>query len=135
MRKTAIKPDMKTTCPCGSMLEYTSCCGRYHAGGAAPTAEALMRSRYTAFVMQNETYLLDTWHVSKRPASVPFEAGTKWLGLQIIDRKDIDADHAEVEFIARYRVGGASAQRGHERSRFIRENGRWFYVSGEVPKK
>src|SRR4051812_38126139 len=114
MRKSEVKPN----CPCGSTLEYSLCCGRYHAGEAAPTAEALMRSRYTAFVMQNEQYLLDTWHSSKRPTSVPFEAGTKWLGLTIKDHKQIDDTHAEVEFIARYRIGGASAQRGHERSRF-----------------
>ena len=127
------KPEIKPTCPCGSALVYEKCCGRYHAGEVAPTAEVLMRSRYTAFVMQNEQYLLDTWYAAKRPPSIPFEAGTKWLGLTIKDKKQIDDDHAEVEFIARYRVGGASAQRGHERSRFVRENGRWFYVDGAVP--
>lgn len=98
-----------------------------------PTAEALMRSRYTAYVMQNETYLLNTWHSTTRPASVPFETGTKWLGLTIKDKKQTDANQAEVEFIARYRVGGASAQRGHERSRFVLEEGRWLYVDGAVP--
>jgi SEC-C motif-containing protein len=127
------KPEIKPTCPCGSALVYEKCCGLYHAGEVAPTAEVLMRSRYTACVMQNERYLLDTWYAAKRPLSIPFEAGTKWLGLTIKDKKQIDDDHAEVEFIARYRVGGASAQRGHERSRFVRENGRWFYVDGAVP--
>jgi len=112
-------------------LEYANCCGRYHAGEAAPTAEALMRSRYSAFMMQNEAYLLSTWHPSTRPASIPFEAGTKWLGLTIKDSTMIDPDHAEVEFVARYRVGGASAARGHERSRFVREEGRWLYVDGK----
>lgn len=129
------KPEVKTSCPCGSNTDYASCCGRYHVGETAPTAEALMRSRYVAFVMQNEAYLLSTWHPSKRPTSIPFEPGTKWLGLQIIEIKEIDVDHAEVEFIARYRVGGASAQRGHERSQFVREAGRWLYVSGEVPQQ
>ena len=127
------KPEIKPTCPCGSALVYEKCCGRYHAGEIAPTAEVLMRSRYTAFVMLNERYLLDTWYAAKRPQSIQFEAATKWLGLTIKDKKQIDDDHAEVEFIARYRVGGASAQRGHERSRFARENGRWFYVDGAVP--
>ena len=128
-----LKPEVKASCPCGSNADYENCCGRYHAGEAAPTADALMRSRYVAFVMQNEAYLLSTWHPGKRPISIPFEPGTKWLGLQIINKKEIDANHAEVEFIARYRVGGASAQRGHERSQFVREAGRWLYVSGEVP--
>ena len=121
-----------TVCSCGSELEYTQCCGRYHAGEAAPTAEALMRSRYTAYVMQDEPYLLATWHPSTCPSTVPLEPGTKWLGLKIVDTKQIDADNAEVEFIARYRVGGASAQRGHERSRFVRETGKWLYVDGIV---
>ena len=99
----------------------------------AHTAEALMRSRYSAFVMQNEPYLLSTWQARTRPDAVPFEPGTKWLGLKIVAARELDADHAEVEFIARFRVGGASAQRIHERSRFIREAGRWLYVDGVQP--
>lgn len=91
-----------------------------------------MRSRYVAYVMQNEAYLLHTWHPRTRPSSVPFEPGTKWLGLKIVDTKQIDVDNAEVEFIARYRIGGASAQRGHERSRFVRETSHWLYVDGNV---
>jgi SEC-C motif-containing protein len=126
------KPEVKTSCPCGSSLEYTHCCGRFHTGEAAPTAEALMRSRYTAFTMQNEAYLLSTWHPNTRPPSVPFESNTKWLGLTITDSRVIDSDNAEVEFIARYRIGGKSAQRGHERSRFVREAGRWLYLDGKV---
>jgi len=126
------KPEVETHCPCGSTLEYANCCGRFHGGEAAPTAEALMRSRYTAFTMQNEAYLLSTWHPSTRPQTIPFEAATKWLGLTIKDSKVIDAHHAEVEFIARYRVGGASAARGHERSRFVREAGTWLYLDGKI---
>jgi SEC-C motif-containing protein len=89
-----------------------------------------MRSRYSAFVMCNERYLLDTWHSSTRPASIEFVPQQKWLGLKIIDTDQSDAERAEVEFVARYRVGGASAARLHERSRFVREDGRWFYVDG-----
>ncbi len=129
------KPEVDNLCPCGSNTEYKNCCGRLHAGESAPTAEALMRSRYTAFVMQNEAYLLATWHPRTRPTSIPFEPGTKWLGLTITDSKVIDADHAEVEFIARYRVGGASAIRGHERSRFVREADGWFYLDGKAMEK
>jgi len=120
-----------TPCPCGLNAAYVACCGRWHAGEAAPTAELLMRSRYAAFVLQNETYLLTSWHAATRPRAIPFEPGTKWLGLQIVSTRAIDADHAEVEFIARFRVGGASAQRIHECSRFVREQGIWFYVDGE----
>lgn len=122
-----------TPCACGSTLSYVRCCGRWHAGEAAPSAEALMRSRYVAFVLQNESYLLATWQSAKRPPSISFEPGTKWLGLKIISAREIDANHAEVEFIARFRVGGASAQRLHERSRFVRDAGRWLYVDGEHP--
>jgi SEC-C motif domain protein len=118
-------------CPCGSSIEYAACCGRWHAGEPAPTAEALMRSRYAAFVLQNEAYLLATWQEGKRPGSVPFEPGTKWLWLKVVEARVIGADVAEVEFIARYRVGGGSAQRLHERSHFVREAGRWLYVDGE----
>ncbi|MGD9842722.1 MAG: YchJ family protein [Steroidobacteraceae bacterium] len=106
-------------CPCGSSIEYTACCGRWHAGEPAPTAEALMRSRYAAFVLQNEAYLLATWQPRKRPGSVLFEPGTKWLGLKVVAARVVGTDAAEVEFIARYRVGGGSAQRLHERSQFL----------------
>lgn len=92
-----------------------------------------MRSRYSAFVLQNEAYLLATWHPHTRPASVPFESGTKWLGLKVVAARDVDANTAEVEFIARYRVGGASAERLHERSRFVREDDRWLYMDGAAP--
>jgi SEC-C motif domain protein len=89
-----------------------------------------MRSRYSAFAVGNEAYLLATWHPRTRPASVSFESKQKWLGLKIVDTTATGADTAEVEFIARYRIGGGSAARLHERSRFVHEEGRWFYVDG-----
>lgn len=92
-----------------------------------------MRSRYAAFVLLDEPYLLRTWHVDTRPSSVSFEPGLKWLGLKIVSAPPIDADRGEVEFIARYRVGGGSAGRLHERSRFVREQGAWFYLDGAPP--
>jgi SEC-C motif-containing protein len=92
-----------------------------------------MRSRYSAFVLHNEAYLLSTWQPGTRPVAVPFEPGTKWLGLKIVSSRELDAAHAEVEFIARFRVGGASAQRIHERSRFVLEDGCWLYVGGQTP--
>jgi SEC-C motif-containing protein len=91
-----------------------------------------MRSRYCAFVLCNEPYLLATWHPSTRPDSIPFNKNQKWLGLSIIDTRSTGEDSAEVEFIARSRVSNAAAVRHHERSRFVHEDGRWFYVDGDL---
>ncbi len=91
-----------------------------------------MRSRYTAFVLGDEPYLLATWHASTRPAEVKSDPATRWLGLQVRAQREIDATHAEVEFVARYRIAGR-AVRLHERSRFVREaDGRWYYVDGDM---
>lgn len=155
-------------CPCGRRdrrdfpVAYAMCCGRYLDGAAAapvafadasgspdaparadfppaPDAESLMRSRYTAFVRERIDYLLATWHASTRPASIDFEPGIKWLGLDVRSRSVLDADHAEVEFVARHRDASGVAARLHERSRFVREGdegagevARWFYVDGEM---
>lgn len=119
-------------CPCGLSISYAQCCSRWHSGAPAPDAQALMRSRYSAFVLRNEPYLLATWHVSKRPRAVEFEPQQKWLGLKVIAARTTGASTAEVEFIAKYRIGGASAARLHERSRFVKESERWFYVDGEL---
>ncbi len=91
-----------------------------------------MRSRYSAFVLCNAPYLLTTWHESTRPGSVTFEPKMKWLGLRIVASKATSETTATVEFIARYRVGGGSAARQHERSRFVLERGRWLYIDGKV---
>jgi SEC-C motif-containing protein len=91
-----------------------------------------MRSRYSAFVLRNEPYLLASWHASTRPASVPFDPQLKWLGLQIVSSQHREENRGEVEFIARYRVGGGPAARHHELSRFVREAGRWLYVDGDL---
>ncbi len=126
--------DADQRCPCGSGLAYAGCCGRWHAGplrGLAPDAQALMRSRYSAFVRGLHDYLLDTWHPSTRPASLGIdEPGLKWLGLEVRRHLVQDADHATVEFVARNRTA-AGAHRLHETSRFVREGGRWFYVDGQ----
>lgn len=91
-----------------------------------------MRSRYAAFVLGNEEYLLATWHATKRPKSIEFEPNQKWLGLKIVEATATGANTAEVEFIARYRIGGGSAARLHERSRFVKEAERWLYVDGDI---
>jgi SEC-C motif-containing protein len=100
---------------------------------AALTAEVLMRSRYTAYSMLREEYLLATWHHSTRPAALGLaeEIPSKWIGLEVKRHVQQDADHAIVEFVARYKVNGR-AQRLHEISRFVREEGRWFYVAGDL---
>jgi len=92
-----------------------------------------MRSRYSAYVLGLEPYLLATWHASTRPAALHLaeEAGTKWLELEVRRHQMQDASHATVEFVARYRVAGRG-HRVHETSRFICEDGRWLYVDGEV---
>ena len=122
-------------CPCGRGPAFDACCGRYIGTGApAPDAESLMRSRYSAFVRGDASHLLATWHASTRPASLDLEPGVKWLGLDVRAHRAIDADHAEVEFVARSRVTGR-ASRLHERSRFVREGGHWFYVDGDFIMK
>ena len=90
-----------------------------------------MRSRYSAFVLNRIDYLKATWHASTRPADVTQNDGTKWLGLEVRRYVLIDADHAQVEFVARYRTAGR-ATRIHELSRFVRELGRWYYVDGDL---
>ncbi|HEV8695471.1 MAG TPA: YchJ family metal-binding protein [Lysobacter sp.] len=127
-----------STCPCQSGQPYAACCGPLHAGAAvAANAEALMRSRYSAYVRADADYLRATWHVSTRPPTLDFgdAAATRWLGLEVKRHEQRDDDHAIVEFVARYKVGGASAVRLHEISRFVREDARWFYVDGEFPSR
>jgi len=122
-------------CPCGSGRTLQACCGRYHAGelaGQAPDAEALMRSRYSAFVLDRLDYLLASWHPDTRPASIePNEPGLRWLGLEVKRHQRQDADHATVEFVARSKLGGR-AHRLHEVSRFERIDGRWYYLDGNL---
>jgi len=120
------------TCPCGA-TDYAACCCRYHGGVAAPDAAALMRSRYSAYVLKLEAYLLATWHPGTRPAALDLAAdNARWLGLEVKKHDAESADRATVEFVARYKTGGR-AHRLHEISRFVREEGRWFYVDGEFP--
>ena len=139
------------SCPCGRLssrrqpLAWLDCCGRYLDAFdtlPAPDAESLMRSRYSAFVLQRADYLLATWHPSTRPSTLDLEPGVRWLGLQVRGHWPA-GDRAEVEFVARFREAGR-AVRLHERSRFVRESWpglgvnapaalRWFYVDGRFP--
>jgi SEC-C motif-containing protein len=114
-------------CPCGLGEPYADCCGRFHRGdAAAPTAETLMRSRFSAFAVGDEAYLLRTWHPSGRPRGpLGLDPDQRWSGLEILDRSGGGLFDAEgtVEFVAHHRRGAL-----HENSRFVRDDGRWLYV-------
>ncbi|MDQ7988696.1 MAG: YchJ family metal-binding protein [Candidatus Dactylopiibacterium sp.] len=121
-----------TACPCGLPATYRDCCGRLHAGAPAASAEALMRSRYSAFALGLADYLRTSWHASTRPATLELAPPQpKWIGLKIVATRALDTDHASVHFIARCRVGGR-AERLEETSRFVREHGHWYYVDGDI---
>jgi SEC-C motif domain protein len=118
-------------CPCGG-ADYATCCGRHHNGIPAPDALCLMRSRYSAYALKLDAYLLATWHPDTCPAALGLAVdGTKWIALEVKKHLTDSANRAVVEFVARYKILGR-AGRLHEVSRFVRENGRWFYVDGEL---
>ena len=129
------KPGKKADfCPCGSGLAFSACCARYLSGEAsAPTPEALMRSRYTAYAKGADDYVLATWAEETRPARL-FEAGEarpKWISLEVLS-SDEEGDAGRVHFVARARTS-AGAMKMEEKSRFRRESdGRWLYVDGIV---
>ena len=130
------RPCNPPSCPCGSGQSLAACCGRYHGGGQWPdTAVALMRSRYSAYVLGDEAYLLASWHPDTRPAALNLadELPVKWLGLSVLDQQagQPGDSHGTVSFVARYKVNGR-ALRLAETSRFVREAGRWCYLEGEV---
>ncbi|WP_329620294.1 YchJ family metal-binding protein [Streptomyces sp. NBC_01255] len=122
-------------CPCGLDAAYGACCGRFHSGtaGTAPTAELLMRSRYSAFVVRDEAYLLRTWAPETRPGDVDFDPALRWTGLEIQETTDGTAfhQHGTVTFAAAYVHGGEPGAM-RERSRFARHEGAWVYVDGDV---
>jgi SEC-C motif domain protein len=141
LKPSALQPSQP--CPCGRLsssrkpLAAIECCGRFinhFEDTPAPDAESLMRSRYTAFVLEHADYLLATWHASRRPSSIDFDPHVKWLGLEVRQHRVLDAAHAEVEFVARQKSPGTAAVRLHERSRFVKDGdapGRWCYVDGD----
>jgi SEC-C motif-containing protein len=132
-------------CPCGRLsgagksgkpLAYGDCCGRWLEVAAQtaqpPDAESLMRSRYSAFVLERAAYLLGSWAASHRPESIAFDPGVKWLGLDVRAQRQTGEATAEVEFVARQKPAMGPAVRLHERSRFVCEDGRWLYVDGDA---
>jgi SEC-C motif-containing protein len=134
-------------CPCGRTssaaghqgepLAFGACCGKYLNGHALngpfpEDAHTLMRSRYTAFVLERADYLLATWDITRRPDKIEFEDGVKWLGLEVRSLRTLDEFRAEVEFIARQKPALGAAVRLHERSRFVRSGVHWQYVDGDA---
>ena len=134
MKQKTKNPVAAVACPCGGG-EYTACCARFHDGAVPDTAEQLMRARYSAYVLGLMDFVRDTWHTGTSPpsAELTHDAATRWLGLEV-KRHATGNDEATVEFVARYKTEGR-AHRLHEVSRFVREDGHWFYVDGSFPER
>ncbi|SDD07368.1 SEC-C motif-containing protein [Sanguibacter gelidistatuariae] len=129
-------------CPCGSGATYDACCGVFHhafhdpsgeRGAGAPTAEALMRSRFAAFALGRTDYLLGTWHPSTRPGDLELDPGTTWTRLRILSHTAGGPDDATgtVAFRAHFTHDGDRGAQS-ENSRFVRDEGRWSYLDGDV---
>ncbi len=117
-------------CPCGLGEPYSECCGRFHAGAAAPSAELLMRSRFSAFAVGDADYLRASWHPSTRPRRLTLDPRQRWTRLEIVDRSGggLFDTNGIVEFKAHH-AGGVL----HERSTFAKVDGRWLYVGPARP--
>ncbi|UYQ77924.1 YchJ family metal-binding protein [Glutamicibacter sp. JL.03c] len=133
-----MKNSGQTPCYCRELdsvkLAYQQCCQPFHDGRAdrsalPETAEQLMRSRYSAFVLGLAPYLLATWHESTRPKELELDPQMRWMGLEIITTRSggAEANRGVVEFAAHYLEGPGEAQQ-HEVSTFVRENGAWYYL-------
>jgi SEC-C motif-containing protein len=117
-------------CPCLSGEQYVDCCGRFHSASArASTAEQLMRSRYSAFVLLDSAYLMETWHPDTRPSELELDTGIEWRRLDIVSTQrggPLD-NQGTVEFKAHFRQGGGRGVH-HETSRFLKARGQWYYL-------
>ncbi len=120
-------------CPCGTGLTYRECCGPLHAGARAASAEALMRSRFSAFALGDVAYLERTWHPSTRPAGLSLDPERRWYRLDVLrtEAGGLLDDTGLVEFRAHHRSPAGTGAL-HEVSRFVREGGRWLYLDGAV---
>ncbi|MBN7768707.1 YchJ family protein [Marinobacter daepoensis] len=124
-------PDTSTRdCPCGSGMTYDLCCQRWHLGAMAPTPEALMRSRFSAFALADRAYLLATWHPDTRPAELNLADSPEWVSLQVLSA-NANAGQGQVHFRAVYRAGHGWGYL-EERSDFVKVDDRWFYLEGET---
>ncbi|QIW15390.1 hypothetical protein A4G20_03090 [Pasteurellaceae bacterium RH1A] len=124
-------------CPCQSGLDYTQCCGPLHAGKIAPSAESLMRSRYSAYVLKKIDYVVATTLPSQQKhldiqAMQDWADQTQWLGLEVLHHNPkAGKNRATVEFKARF-VAERGEQVHHELSLFIKQKDCWFFVDPNV---
>jgi SEC-C motif-containing protein len=119
-------------CICGSGLAFTGCCLPLVDGHkSATSAEQLMRSRYTAYALGRADYILDSWHRRTQPAQIDLDDSIKWCGLRVISVSREKNNTAYVEFVAEFKGAGHNSGQMHERSRFLFEQSRWFYMDGE----
>lgn len=120
-------------CPCGSGAAYGTCCGVIHQGAPALTAQALMRSRFSAFALGLPGYLLATWHPSTRPSDLDLDSGTTWTRLRILSTTAGGPDDATgtVAFRAHFTRAGERGSQS-ENSRFVRDEGRWSYLDADA---
>ncbi|MFJ5551696.1 YchJ family protein [Streptomyces sp. NPDC093225] len=128
-------PSPTAPCPCGLPADYASCCGRFHSGAQqAPTAELLMRSRFSAFAVGDTAYLMRSWHSTTRPGRLELDPDQRWVRLEILgaERGGLFETEGAVEFRAHYREGGHTGSL-HENSSFAREGGAWVYVGPLSP--
>lgn len=128
---------MNELCPCQSGKAWKVCCYPFIGQGKpAPTAEALMRSRYVAYTRQEAGYLYKTWHSQTRPSKKELQQleFTNWQGLRILntDQGLVDDEQGVVEFVATWQDERSALHNTHEISQFVREKGRWVYVQGDV---
>lgn len=129
--------DSASRCPCGSGEAFRACCGPVLRGEPAPTAERLMRSRYTAFFVGDSGHLIASWHPRTRPHDLTIDPVLRWTGLRVdaVEDGGVEDTQGTVEFTAFWEDGSdddATAGALHERSRFVRQSGRWWYVDGDV---
>lgn len=129
--KNKTKNSKRLDCPCGSEKELKDCCGIYHAGVPAPDPQILMRSRYSAYVLCLDKYLLDTWYVSTRPERLDLDPAIKWIALSV-KSFSVQGDEGWVDFVAKYKINGRAGFM-REKSHFLHEHGSWFYVDGVEP--
>jgi SEC-C motif-containing protein len=120
------------SCPCGSGARFDGCCAPILRGDPAPTAEGLMRSRYTAFVVGDERHLAGSWHPGTRPATIDLDPRLRWTGLEILAASGGEAGSRRgiVEFRAGWRDGRETGVL-HEASRFVFQSDRWWYLDGD----
>lgn len=118
-------------CPCQSGKDYDECCGRFISHHHdAENAELLMRSRYSAYVLNHRDYIRETWHPDFMPMSLPLDHDLHWLRLDVLDFNE-QGDQATVEFEARL-LNKGSVNSLHEESHFIQQDGRWLYTEGKM---